>query len=414
MVMLDIIYYNYDLIKKSVQINDEEFKKLIDLLIASNSSATSKILKEFNPYKNLDRLLNIAEYIKNTFSDLIIIGMGGAILNPMSITAFCNQKNHIKITYLYTIDFNEIQELEKELDYDKTAFLVISKSGETIETLTLFTTWLEKYKRSNVKNLKNYFYFITGKNNSTLRKTAKELNCIILEHDDMNGRYATFSNVSLLPAIIAGIDVKDFCEGARHTLHTFLSNGIHSPVAIGAKFLASMHFNEKNISVMFSHIYKMQSLLQWQAQILAESSGKKGKGITPIIAIAPIDYHSQLQLYLDGPKDKFFTLIYNQDLNKNDRKMQNNTDHILNYENLDYTSQVVYQTAFQMLKQYKLPIRTIILEKLSIKAIGSLMMYFMIETILFSKLINVNPFNQPSINQMKKLTSNLLQSFNKY
>ncbi|RST63728.1 hypothetical protein, partial [Candidatus Aquarickettsia rohweri] len=85
--MLDIIYYNYDLIKKSVQINDEEFKKLIDLLIASNSSATSKILKEFNPYKNLDRLLNIAEYIKNTFSDLIIIGMGGAILNPMSITA---------------------------------------------------------------------------------------------------------------------------------------------------------------------------------------------------------------------------------------------------------------------------------------------------------------------------------------
>ena len=413
--MLDITYYNYDLIK-SVQSNDQEFKKLIDSLTSSNNNSISKILKEAPPHENFNRLFSIAEYIKNTFNHLIIIGMGGAILNPMAITAFCEKQKEdsIKITYQYTIEPNKFQELEKDLDYNKTAFIVISKSGETIETLTLFTLWLEKYKNGNVKNLKDHFYFITGKNNNTLRKTAKELNCVIFNHDDINGRYSTFSNVGLLPAIIAGINVKDFCDGARSTLHTFLSDGIHSSAAIGGKFLANMHSQKKSISVIVSYIYKMQSLLQWQAQILAESSGKKGKGITPIIAMAPIDHHSQLQLYLDGPKDKFFTLIYDQNLNENDKEMQNNIDYILNYKSLDCTLKVVYQAAFQILKQYKLPIRTITLEKSSIKSIGSLMMYFMIETIVFSKLINVNPFNQPSVNHMKNLTSNLLESFDKY
>ena len=157
--MLDITYHNYNSIK-SAQSNDQEFKKLIDSLTSSNNNSTSKILKEAPPYENLNRLFSIAEYIKNTFNHVVIIGMGGAILNPMAITAFCEKQKEdsIKITYQYTMEPNKFQELEKDLDYNKTAFIVISKSGETIETLTLFTLWLKKYKNGNVKNGCNYKY----------------------------------------------------------------------------------------------------------------------------------------------------------------------------------------------------------------------------------------------------------------
>lgn len=396
-----------------LEYNQQKFTNLIDSLILPDKNSAPKILKKKPPYEDISKLINIAEYIKDHFEHLVIIGMGGAILNPMAILAFRNPKeNKIKISFLYTVEADKILSLMANVDLNKTAFLIISKSGETIETIALFITWLQKYKEFNIPNLQQHFYFIVGKNDNTLRKAASELDCIIFDHDEsIGGRYATFSNVGLLPALVAGIDIKSFCQGAEQTLNTFFSQGINSPSAKGGKFLAIMYSQKKKISVTMSYMHLLHDFLQWQSQIVAESLGKNNKGITPIPVMGPIDHHSQLQLYLDGPKDKFFTLIYNSPNDIHDIMMHDsNISPNLNSTSLNTLLKATYLAALQSIKLNNLPVRTILFNDFDISSLGSIMMHFIIETIVAGKLMGVNPFNQPAVMQVKEHLLKLLNA----
>ena len=173
--------------------------------------------------------------------------------------------------------------------------------------------------------------------------------------------------------------------------------------------LTIFNLNKKriNMSVIMPYSDSLNCLSFWYRQLWAESIGKKRKGITPINALGTVDQHSQLQLYLDGPKDKIFTII-GRKLNKNLSYLdcsisQNKKYSVMHAKSLDQLLYAEMKATIKSLKNQKLPVRTILIDSINEKAIGSLMMFFFIETILCCDLFNLNPFNQPAVEEGKKL-----------
>ncbi len=391
--------------------NDVQLSKDIEDINVKIKSICNN-LPALNIVKDKDLLnstiVQTREFIKNK-KKFVVFGTGGSNLGARALinTSIKQSEN---ILFFDNIDPLFFQNQVVALDIETTGFIVISKSGTTPETLSQLGCLINI---ANEKNILNIFYkntmCITESKDSPLFNIAKKNNCLLLEHkNNIGGRYSVFSNVGMVPAILAGLDVKKIHQGVISVLNKNDFIDLFKFAQI-FKFCKSNNFSS---NVLMTYSDGLNYFGKWYLQLWAESIGKKNRGVTALHATGTTDQHSQLQLYLDGPKDKFFTFIKsnykNKGLNINSQIMKAmSVDYLVDKKmgDLMHAEQDATIDTFR-LNNYKF--REILIDIIDEESIGILMANSMIETIAACIYFDVDPFDQPAVEQGKKLTKKYL------
>lgn len=403
---------------KNFNIYLEKSKKAVEKILMTKNEL--QILELVHQNDDLILIKKIADSLKRNFDNIVILGTGGSSLGGQTLCAlrkpnYCLPQSKPNIYFIDNIDPDTFETLFTILPPKKTGFVIISKSGTTPETLFQFLTILTKWQETiKGDKLKKHFVIITEDQDNPLRNITKQHNFNYIPHpQNIGGRFSAFSCVGLLPAMIAGMDIEAIRKGAQQVLkETF--NIFASKPSIGASIATSLYEqNNININVIMPYVDKLKPFSLWYRQLIAESLGKENKGITPIASMGTIDQHSQLQLYLDGPKNKYFTIIINEETSLRGEQVTSS-----NIE-LDYLNKVKMgelltaecKATVNTLISKGCPVRTISIPKLNEYTIGSLMMHFFLEVIIIADLMKINPFNQPAVEQGKILTKQYLKEF---
>ena len=363
---------------------DKDFK----ILIKEKSTLLQSLGTTYKNIYTKKVILRIKKY-----SNIRIIGMGGSILGTESIYDFLRHKVKKKFIFI-----NNLQSKIKNLDKKKYANIIVSKSGSTLETISNVNIFVKKEEKN---------VFITENKRSYLFTLAKKLKAEIIHHNNfIGGRYSVLSEVGMLPAELMGLNIKKFKQINNLVKNKKFVNSLLANVDSTLYFLKKKKFN----SIILNYDENSDNLFKWYQQLVAESLGKKGNGILPIISSMPKDNHSLMQLYLDGPKNNFFTFFYVKE--NNSTKINKNT--ILsshNYLKNKNLSQIILSqklaTENVFLKK-NIPFRSFEIKNRDEKTLGELFCFFILETILIGRALNVNPYDQPSVELIKKETKRIL------
>tara|TARA_B100000963_G_scaffold246202_1_gene215572 strand:+ start:1291 stop:2502 length:1212 start_codon:yes stop_codon:yes gene_type:complete len=373
-------------------------KKILNQ-INSKIINSEKFFAMFNSNFELSFKLKELKKFKK-FNTIVIIGMGGSILGAEAINNFLVHKIKKKIYFLNDLNIEKLFRLKQSLQLNKTLFLVISKSGNTTETLSNFF-----YLNIIKKNSKNIIV-ISEKKNNILYNISKKFNLHFIEHKDyIGGRYSVLSEVGLIPAYLMGLNIVKLRK-------RILSHLIHKNHLIETALSLANIFQQKKIQnlVFLNYTPYLDKFLYWLQQLIAESLGKKKQGFLPTVSTVPKDHHSLLQLYLDGPKDKLFLIFSTKE--KSTKK--------LNLKKYIKKRFYLKNKRLEQIKsaQKKAVLSTFIKNKISFKeftikikdeeTLGELFSFFILNTILIGKLNNINPFDQPAVEQVKKITKKIL------
>ena len=383
MLTKNINFKNFKLKKKNNTI-----KKYLDIILKENN----EILKSLSPgYKNSYNRKTISKLKK--YLHTRVIGMGGSILGAESIYDFLKYK--IKKNFSFV---NNLQSIVKYPNKKKIVNLIVSKSGNTLETISNSNIIIKK-KDKNI--------FITEKRNSYLYLFAEKLKAEIVHHNDfIGGRYSVLSEVGMLPAELMGLNSAKFKQ---------LNNLIKNKKFINALIINAnntLHFlrKKKFNSIILNYDESSESLFKWYQQLMAESLGKKGTGILPTISSMPKDNHSVMQLYLDGPRNNFFTFFHVQD--KNSTKVINGktlaSHRYLRNKSLGEIVMSQKLATEKVFLNKKIPFRSFEVINRDENTIGELFCFFVLETILIGRALKINPYDQPAVELIKKETKKIL------
>ena len=366
----------------------------------------------------LNQTFSIGDEMIERYENLVIFGMGGSSLGAKTLCGYkffnlYDKHSSKRVLFVDNIHYHNFSVFLKNLNFDKTAFLIISKSGQTIETLCQTLILLEFYKREIKKNKARNLYFVTELSDNPLNKIAKELQREIIIHDhDVGGRYSCFTPVALIPAYFCGVDIKKFIASGKVGMQRFLEEQ-YDEVSKGAAFLEYNVGLGNNIQVFMPYLHRLYHLTYWYNQLLAESVGKNGLGITPLKALGSVDQHSVLQLFLDGPNDKFFSFLTLDSRSVGDDvKVPDYLEKDLGYFLNNQLGDVIYanqESTIATIKDKDNVIRRFDFTKFDEEELGEIMMYFMLETIMFAQKINVNPFDQPAVEEGKKRARSIME-----
>ena len=358
---------------------------------------------------DLDLLQETAQNWVKRFRTLIILGTGGSSLGAQTLCALhqslVHQISRCRLFFIDNIDPHTFTALLSNLDFEETGFLVISKSGTTAETLCQFLTILPCYTPAS---LKEHVFVLTEPMASPLRQLAQHYGLTCFDHHGgIGGRFSVFSNVALLPAAVVGVDIKRIRQGACRVLED------PRYALEGAALAATACRTGYTQSVLMPYIDRLYHFTFWFRQLWAESLGKMGRGTTPLNALGTVDQHSQLQLYLDGPQDKFFTLIL-----MNVAHQGTTIEIPTHISGLDYLEQKTMgdlmaaeqKATAETLMNRKRPARIFSLSRLDEEVMGGLLMHYMLETMLTARLLGVNAFDQPAVEEGKILTRTYLKN----
>ena len=387
-------------------------KKILKTLLVKYKKILRKTQNNIYNSKKTEYVLNKNYKFNFNFKDLknfkkfrtiVLIGMGGSILGTEAIIELFRKKIKKDIFFLNNINTENIKILKKSVKFQKTLFIVISKSGNTIETLSNFFSL--NILKKNSKNI----LIISEKKNNLLFSLSKKMNLSYIEHkENIGGRYSVLSEVGIIPFYLCGINTT--------RLRKHLDSSLYGKNSIFLKDscikLANLLIKNKYRNLIFiNYEPRLEKFLFWSQQLIAESLGKKGKGFLPVISNAPKDHHSLLQLYLDGPKDKLFYVfspVILKNSNKiNSKKFTSGLD-FLNKKSLIQIKNSQKKAMIMALKKNKIPFREFNLKKIQEETLGSLISYFILETIVVGKLAGINPYDQPAVEQVKKFTKLIL------
>ena len=391
MLTPNIRLINFKKIKKKIFKNKlKKFRKI-------NFVAEYPLLKTLTKnYKYSYSKADIKKFNKN--STIRLIGMGGSILGAETIYQFLNHKIKKKFIFLNNLKPNL---LEKDKSKKKVN-LIISKSGNTIETI-LNSSYLINQNKKN-KNI-----FIIEKKNNYLFNLADKLKSEIIEHKNyIGGRYSVLSEVGMLPAELMGFKPSKF----KRFNYLINNNNFISQLICNVESTLNFTKQKKFNSIILNYDERSENLFKWYQQLIAESLGKKSKGILPIISMMPRDNHSLLQLYLDGPKINFFTFFNVMEKNSNKIKnsiIQNSYSYLKNKSFFDVLC-AQKQATQKIFKKKKIPFRSFEIIKRNEESLGELFCFFILETILLGRALKVNLFDQPSVELIKKETKRILIS----
>ncbi len=339
----------------------------------------------------------------NKFRTIAIIGMGGSILGAEAIYNFLKIKIKKRVYFFNDLDENKIKDFKRKEKNSKVLFIIISKSGNTIETLS--NTFLLKAVKRNAKNV----IVISEKKKNFLYTLSKKLNLFHVEHKkSIGGRYSVLSEVGLIPAYLMGINIlklrSNIFSCTKKINKLFIKN--HT-----LKLANIINSKKTNNLIFLNYSPELKKFLFWCQQLIAESLGKKNLGFLPVISNVPKDHHSLLQLYLDGPKDKLFN-IFSFDSKSSEKININYSDDLKNFLHQKKLSKVKNAQKNSLIKSFikkGIPFREFKIKKINEEVLGELFSLFIIETIVVGKLLNINPFDQPAVEEIKINTEKLLK-----
>ena len=365
----------------------KNLKTKLKKLINSKSSVLNSLSKDYKFSYNKKKILR---FKKN--KNFRVIGMGGSILGTQAIHDFLRHK--IKKKFIFIDNLKSAQKKERKTFTN----IVVSKSGNTIETIVNSNLLIKKSDQN---------IFITENKPNYLNILAKKLKSEIIHHNNyIGGRYSVLSEVGMLPAELMGLNPKKFKNynsliKDKRFLRSLLSN-----VASTLYFIRKKKFN----SVILNYDEKSENLFKWYQQLVAESLGKKNKGILPVVSMMPRDNHSVMQLYLDGFKNNFFTFFYVNEKKSdklNNYKILSEKNYLKNKDTnkIIYAQKIATENVF---KKKNIPFRSFEIKARNEKTLGELFCFFILETILIGQALKVNPYDQPSVELIKKETKSLL------
>ena len=328
------------------------------------------------------------------YKDIRIFGMGGSSLGTLAIYDFLKHK--INKNFYFLTNLNQKIKFPKK----KYLNLVISKSGNTLETIVNSNLYINK----NDKNV-----LVSDNKKSILREISMKLKSDIIDHNNfIGGRYSVLSEVGMLPAELMGLDSTKFKKFDNLVTNKKFLNSLIINVSNILELIKRKKFN----SVILNYDETADSFLKWYQQLAAESLGKKGNGIFPIISNMPKDNHSLMQLYLDGQKNNFYTFFYTKD--QNYQKLNQNiipgSLKFLKKKNLgDILNSKILATK-KVFQKKKIPFRSFFIRSKNEEALGELFTYFILETILLAKALKINPYDQPAVELIKIETKKILKN----
>jgi len=386
-------------VKKNKKIN-KKFSNILNNIVINLDKSKNAFNSLSNQFKLSCKLKDLNKFKR--FNTVVVIGMGGSILGAEAIYHFFKKKIKKEFLFLNNIDEEELKEIKDKKNLNKILFIIISKSGNTVETLSNIRAL--KIIKKGSKNI----IIISEKKQNPLYLLAKKMKLFHIEHKSyIGGRYSVLSEVGLVPAYLMGVNVlrlrKNLLNHFSGKNKIYLKNN-------STKLARILQKKKFKTLIFFNYVPQLNKFLYWNQQLIAESLGKKGKGFLPIISPAPKDHHSLLQLYLDGPEDKLF-YVFGTDIGNKEKLNSNFLDKKLDFLNNKSLSQIkaAQKNAFlKSLKKKRIPFREFKIRDFSEKVLGELFSYFILETAIVGKLININPFDQPAVEEVKINTKRIL------
>ena len=379
-------------------------KKFFEKVIENNLNL---ITHELNFKKNalftLGKKFKINFSIKDLksykkFSKIVIIGMGGSILGTQAVYDFFKTKIKKQIFFVNNLEASLLKEINTNCSKKNTLFIIISKSGNTIETLSSINS-LNK----DAIDKRNTIVITTNETNQLLNFAKSKKIKVINHRSYVSGRYSIFSETSFVPLYFMDIQISQF----RKDILDFLNK--EKKILRNNLFNMFKIYESKKINsiILMSYFKECDHFLQGLQQLIAESLGKNNKGILPVTSLGPKDHHSLLQLYLDGPKDKFFYIFSQNDRNKSRNNLKLFSK-VLNNKDINQILFSQKEAFLKTLKTKKISFVEIRINNLNSSTLGKLFSYFILETIIIGRKLNLNPFNQPAVESVKKSTKKIL------
>ena len=384
-------FYADDTFKQNLELShlkSEELKKEFQ-------NNDNEILQSFTS-KYQEEIRGIKKNIKIQNKKKVIIGLGGSSSGAKAMSFFLNDE----IIYFDNLDLEYFLNFFKKNKIEDYIFFIISKSGDTFETLALLDLLIQEGHKTQNYNIFDSMVVITEDKNSLLKEFADKNKIQFVEHNpDIGGRFSILSETGMLPFIDLDIKVED---GSEKYIKFLGEEGNTSPTLNSA--IITTCIQKYNLSMYCNLIYnyRLKHFSYWFHQLHAESLGKDGKGLTPLTSICPKDHHSMMQLYLDGPKNKIFNIFSPADEEHYHNFKIDEFKNIKSYSpsgllNKQFTSVI------EVFREQGIPHRIINLKdhKNPLNLI-ELFSYFLLETILLGKILNINPYGQPSVQLIKE------------
>ena len=376
---------------------------------------------------DLDGIREAAARLKDGATDVVFLGTGGSSLGGQTLAQLKDYAvpgtgrfaENPRVHFLDNLDPLTFGALLERLPLQTSRFVAISKSGGTGETLMQTIAVLSALDKAGLRRRAGELFFGISEprrkgGRNALRDLLEPEGVAFLDHHTgIGGRYSVLTNVGLLPAAVLGLDLAAIRAGAARAYEPLSAGGAaEAPAAIGAALNLAFAMEGKAITVLMAYADRLERFTRWWVQLWAESLGKDGKGSQPVAAIGPVDQHSQQQLYLAGPKDKLFTILtvgaagqgpaIDPELAKRagepgfaDKRIG------------DLVAAQGRATADTLAKNGR-PTRRMHVEKLDERAMGELLMHFMLETILTGYALGIDPFDQPAVEEGKVLAKKYL------
>ncbi|MFY9602881.1 MAG: glucose-6-phosphate isomerase [Pseudolabrys sp.] len=403
----------------------------LDWLRARHADRSLPLLRLPDAHGDLETIRNAARQLADRATDIVILGTGGSSLGGQTLAQLAGfaipgvgaLRVPPHLHFIDNLDPDSFGTMLAKLPHATSRFVAISKSGGTAETLMQTIAALSAVMGQGLQTrIPDIFLGISepakpGKANG-LRDLLVKFRVPMLDHDTgVGGRYSALTNVGLLPAAMLGLDIAAIREGAGLALAPVLPKKPVSqvPAAIGAALSVALAESKgKSISALMAYCDRLQRFTHWYVQLWAESLGKDGKGTTPLAALGPVDQHSQLQLFIGGPRDKLFTVVTVDGAGLGPRidgelaKLAGEAG--FGGKTIGDLVAAEGRATSETLAKNGCPVRTIHIGKLDEESLGELMMHFMLETIIAAHLLGIDAFDQPAVEQGKVLAKSYLMS----
>lgn len=350
----------------------------------------------------------MAQRFEGKFKDIVVLGIGGSALGIHCLRdalkgPYWNAHGSPRLFVLDNLDL--VDEVEKIIVPDETLFIVITKSGRTPETMAEYFYFKEKVSKEN-------FVFITDPEGGELRRLAHSTGIPCLDiPTNIGGRFSVLSPVGLFPAALLGLDIEALLEGAQTMVDSFVQREfeLNLPFQMATLQYLLDWTHGISMTVMMPYSTRLLSFADWYGQLLAESIGKEGKGLTPLRALGVTDQHSQVQLYNEGPTDKLLVFLEVE-------KGSGTRIPKVESPELSYLSELSFHKLMntekrateQAVTTYRKPNISIKIPQLDEFHLGQLFMLFEASIAFLGEYYSIDAFNQPGVELGKTLTKDLL------
>ncbi len=400
--------------------------RALDSLRAHHADGSLPLLRLPNAQDDLAGIRAAAVRLREGASDIVILGTGGSSLGGQTLAQLVGYavpgvgllRAAPRVHFIDNLDPLSMETMLARLPLASTRFVAISKSGGTAETLMQTIAVLSALKQVGL-DARNAVLGISepvkaGKRNG-MRDLLTKHRVTMLDHDPgVGGRFSALTNVGLLPAAVLGLDIAAIRQGAGRALAPVLAKkkATEVPAALGAALNVALASAGKNISVLMVYSDRLERFAHWYVQLWAESLGKNGKGSTPVAALGPVDQHSQVQLFLGGPRDKLFTVVTVEGRGLGSRidgelaKLAGEPG--FGGKTIGDLASAEGRATAETLAKNGCPVRTIQIDQLDEASLGELLMHFMLETIVAAHLLGVDAFDQPAVEEGKVLAKKYL------